>query len=208
MQEWNKLADKKTVDKTINALQKNGIIVHYTENSEQAKAKFFELLPIGAEVLNMTSITLLDMGIVKEILESGKYNAIRNNWAKMDRKAHEKEMRQQGAAPDWSVGSVHAVTEEGQVVIASATGSQLAAHVYGAKNVIWVVGTQKIVKNLDDAMKRIYEHILPLEDKRARKAYNIPDNMPGSSVNKLLIFNKEYQAGRIHLVFVNENLGF
>ncbi len=102
------------------------------------------------------------------------------------------------------VGSVHAVTENGQVVVASNTGSQLPAYAYGSQNVIWVVGTQKIVSDLDAAFNRINEYVLPLEADRARKAYGVE----GSNVSKLLILNKEINPNRIKLIFVNENLGF
>ncbi len=99
---------------------------------------------------------------------------------------------------------MHAVTEDGKVLIASNSGSQLPAYAYGSGHVIWVVGAQKIVKNLDEGIKRIYEHSLPLESERARKAYGVP----GSAVNKLLIINKEIIPGRITMILTKEKLGF
>ena len=122
----------------------------------------------------------------------------------MNRKNQGREMQKLGAAPEWAIGSVHAVTENGEVLIASASGSQLPAYAYGSSNVIFVVGAQKIVKNVDEGIKRIYEYCLPLESERARIAYGVP----GSSVNKILIINKEFQEKRINLIFVNEVLGF
>ena len=103
------------------------------------------------------------------------------------------------------MGSAQSVTETGQLVFASNTGSQLPAYAYGANHVIWVVGTQKIVPDLDTAMKRIYEYILPKESERANKAYNITS---GSFVSKLLIINKEIKLGRAIVILVNEVLGF
>ncbi|MBI3342389.1 LUD domain-containing protein, partial [Candidatus Curtissbacteria bacterium] len=114
------------------------------------------------------------------------------------------EMQKLGAAPKWSVGSVNAVTEDGKVLIASNTGSQLSGYVYGSQHVVFVVGAQKLVKNLDVAMERIYEYVLPLESERAKKAYG----MPGSFVSKLLIINKEVRPGRVRLIFIKEALGF
>ena len=122
----------------------------------------------------------------------------------MDRKTQGREMQKIGATPDWTIGSVHAVTEEGQVLIASNTGSQLPAYAYGSSHVIWVVGTQKIVKNIDQGIKRVYEHSLPLESERAKKAYGVP----GSFVSKILIVNKEISPGRVVIIFINEKLGF
>ena len=113
-------------------------------------------------------------------------------------------MQQLGAAPDWAVGSVHALTQEGEALIASATGSQLPAYAYGASHVIWVVGTQKIVGNLEEGMRRIHEYTLPLESERARKAYGVP----GSAVNKMLIVRGEVNKERITVIMVREKLGF
>ena len=113
-------------------------------------------------------------------------------------------MKKTGAAPEYCIGSVHAVTQDGKVFIASNTGSQLPSYAYGSANVIWVVGTQKIVKDFDEANERIYKYTLPLESERARKAYGVP----GSAVNKMLIVNKEVAPGRITIIFVNEKLGF
>jgi hypothetical protein len=122
----------------------------------------------------------------------------------MNRSTQSLEMQKLGAAPEWTIGSVHAITEDGQVVIASNTGSQLAAYAYGSPHVILVVGAQKIVNNLDDAMKRIYEYVLPLESERLRKAIGAPR----SNVSKLLIINKEITVGRLTVIFVEEKLGF
>lgn len=114
-----------------------------------------------------------------------------------------REKQRLGAAPDWAIGSVHAVTEDGKVLIASATGSQLSAYAYGANHVVWIVGAQKLVKNFEDGLKRLYEYSLPLEDVRARKVYGA-----GSSVNKILIVNKEPAPERITMIIVKEKLGF
>ncbi len=200
---WNKLADKKTVEKTIEALKMNGINAFHFKNSEEAKKKILSLIPKGAEVMNMTSVTLDSLGIPKEINESGHYDSVRNKLNKMDRKTQSFEMQKLGAAPEYAIGSVHAVTEDGKVIIASNTGSQLPAYVYGSAHVIWVVGTQKIVKDLDEGMKRIYEYVLPLESEKLKKLYGVPSN-----VSKILIVNREFNASRINMIFIDEVLGF
>lgn len=204
MNKWNQLADQQSINKTIQALKANGIEALFVESGEEAKKKVLEMIPQGAEVMNMTSVTLDTIGLPKEINESGKYNAVRTKLMTMDRATQGLEMQKMGAAPQWTVGSVHAVTEDGHALIASQSGSQLPAYVYGAAHVIWVVGAQKIVKNTDEGMKRIYEYVLPLESDRARKAYGVP----GSNVSKVLIVNKEIQPGRLTLILVNEVLGF
>src|SRR3989344_5471374 len=141
------------------------------------------ILPKNAEVMDMSSTTLEKIGIVKEI-QSNRYSSVRNKLNSMNRENQSKEMQRLGAVPEWAVGSAHAVTENGEVLVASATGSQLPAYAYGAGKVIWVIGAQKIVKNVEEGLRRLYEYALPLEDERARKVYGM-----GSGVNKILIVN-------------------
>ena len=205
MDKWNRLADRQTIDKTIEALKANGIDARFVETGEDAKKEILNLIPEGAEVFNETSVTLDAIGILKEINESGKYASVRNKLNSMDRKTQGVEMQKLGAGPQWAIGSVHAVTEDGHLLIASNTGSQLSAYASGASNVIWVVGIQKIVKDDTQALKRIYEYVLPLESERANKAYNITT---GSNVSKLLIINKEVNPGRLTVILVGEKLGF
>lgn len=201
---WDKLADRETISRTITALKKNGIAASLIKTGHDAKQKVLKLIPSGAEVMMMTSTTLDTIGLAQEIVESGRYQSVRKKLNAMDWKTQGAEMKKIGAAPVWAIGSVHAVTEEGQVIIASNTGSQLSAYVYGASHVVWVVGAQKVVKNIEMGIKRVYEYTLLLESERAKKAYGAP----GSNVSKLLIVNKEVEAGRITMFIVNEVLGF
>src|SRR5437899_2021500 len=112
-------------------------------------------------------------------------------------------IRRLTSAPDVMLGSVHAVTESGSLLTASASGSQLGPYVTGAGRLILVVGTQKIVSDLEEGLRRINEYVFPLEDARAQAAYGVH-----SGVNKVLIINRELVPGRITVVFVDEVLGF
>lgn len=192
------------LSRTRDALKANGISSVVAETADEARQEIFKLLPNDAEVMTMTSVTLDTLGVTKEINESGKYKSVREHFKTLDDKKDVSVKQKLGAAPDYAIGSVHAITEDGKVVIASNTGSQLPAYVYGAQHVIWVVGTQKIVPNLDAALKRVYDHVLPLESKRAHEAYGVP----GSFVSKLLIINKEINPQRLTIVFVKQALGF
>lgn len=203
MDKWEQLADGKTIEKTVSALKTNGIEAFVVESGEEARKRVLGILPEGAEVMTMSSVTLDNIGLSKEINGSDKFNPIRDKLYAMDRNTQHKEMKKLGTAHEWAIGSVHAVTEDGKVLIASASGSQLPAYAYGAGHVIWVVGIQKIVKNLDEGIKRIYEHVFPLENERAKKTYGV-----GSAVNKILIVNAEARPERITLIFVKERLGF
>ena len=200
---FDQLKDAQTIEKTMAALKSNGITAYCVETGEQARAKVLELIPAGAEVMTMTSVTLETTGLRQELNESGHYESVRNRLKSLNRETQSGEMQRSGAAPEWAVGSVHAVTEDGEVLLASFTGSQLAAYAYGAQHVIWVVGTQKIVRDRQEALRRIYEYALPLEDNRARTAYGI-----GSAANKLLMISQEVNPQRLTLIFVNEKLGF
>lgn len=205
MAKWDTLASQQTIQNTIKALKQNGIEAVVVSNSEGAKKKVLEFIPKGSEVMTMTSTTLDSIGLSGEINKAdGKFKPVRDKLYAMDKNTQVQEMNRIGAAPEFVMGSVHAVTEDGHVLIASNTGSQLPAYSFGALHVIWVVGTQKIVKNTDEGIKRIYEHSLPLESERAKKAYGVA----GSAVNKILIINKEVQPGRVKLILVKEKLGF
>jgi YkgG family uncharacterized protein len=203
MTQWNSLATDEVIHKTISALIANGISAEVVASQSEAKEKVLAMIPPSSEVMAMSSITLETLGLEKEINESGKYDAVKPKLFKMDRKTQNIAMQKLGSAPVYALGSVHAVTQDGHVLIASKTGSQLPAYVYGSAHVIWVVGTQKIVASIEDGMKRIYEYVLPLETEHMKRLYNVP-----SEVNKLLIINKETNTSRLHLIFVKEELGF
>lgn len=200
---YAELASDDELNITVGSCKNSGLDAVITENSQEARDVVLSMIPKQAEVFAMTSVTLDTSGISKAIDESGEYDSVREKLNHMDPAIQKKEMRRLGAAPDWAVGSVHAVTENGHLLIASNTGSQLGAYVYGAEKVIFVVGTQKIVKNNEEGIRRIYEYTLPLEDARAQQAYGIH-----SFVSKLLTINREVVPDRIKIVFVKERLGF
>ena len=200
---WNTLATDQVIDQTKTQLESNGMSVMVVQSGAEAKAKILELIPEGAEVMTMTSTTMDEIGVTPVIMESGKYNSVKSKLMQMDRATQGAEMQKLGSAPEWSIGSVHALTQDGHALIASMTGSQIPGYAYGSSQVIWVVGAQKIVPSLKEAMQRIEEYVLPLESERAHKAYGVP----GSSINKMLIVNKEF-PGRITIIIVKEKLGF
>jgi hypothetical protein len=162
-----------------------------------------ELIPDGSEVFTATSRTLEEIGLVEAIDDSSRLHSVRSMLRKMDMATQWDEMRALGARPDVVVGSVHAITEQGEVVAASASGSQLGPYISGAGKVIWIVGAQKIVANMEEAMRRIEEYSLPLEDARAQLAYG-----QGSFIGKVMTIYREYLQGRIDVILVKQNLGF
>ncbi len=203
MKSWNILADTQSLHRTIDSLKRNGIESVVVGTPKEAKEKVLAMIPKGAEVMTMSSVTLEAVGLTEAINESKAYDAVKPKLFAMDRKTQGREMQKLGAAPDWAIGSVHAVTEDGHVLIASNTGSQLSAYVYAAGHVIWVVGTQKVVASIDEGMKRIYEYIVPLEEKHMQSLYGMSTN-----VSKLLIYNAEKVPNRVTIVFVKTQLGY
>jgi hypothetical protein len=196
-------ADDTRVRRASVALEANGISVLRAANAAEAKEVVLDLIDEGSEVHHGASMSLDVAGITDEVDESGRYRSLRPRLFSMDRETRADEIRRLGAAPDFMLGSVHAVTETGSMLAASMGGSQLGPYVSGAGRVILVVGTQKIVSDLEEGLRRIEEYAFPLEDARAQAAYGIH-----SAVNKVLIINREITPGRITVVFVDEVLGF
>jgi hypothetical protein len=191
------------VERTSAALEANGITVLRAAGAAEAKRTVLGLIPAGSQVHHGASQTLEATGISEAIEHSGRYEPLRPRIFSMDRATQADEIRRLTAAPDVMLGSVHAVTESGSLLAASMGGSQLGPYVSGAGRVILVVGTQKIVSDLEDGLRRINEYAFPLEDARAQAAYGIH-----SAVNKVLIINREITPGRITVVFIDEALGF
>jgi hypothetical protein len=201
--QFSALASKEQISAVADALDRNGITCIVVDSAEEARKAVRSILPVGAEVYNNTSQTLEVIGIAEDIERSGEYQPLRPRLYQMDREMQGREMRQLSASPDWVVGSVHALTKEGSLLIASASGSQLGPIASGAGHVILVIGAQKLVPDLTTGMRRIYEYCFPLEDRRAREAYGVP-----SGVNNVLVVNKAIAPGRITAILVNEPLGF
>lgn len=147
-------------------------------------------------------MTLDELGVTKEIEELGRYEAVRPKIRAMDRATQWHEIRQIGSAPEVIVGSAHAVTQSGELLFASNTGSQLSGYAFGAGKVIWVIGSQKIVPDIKAAWERIYDYAFPRESERMLERYGSE-----SAVSKVLLVNGERVPGRITIILVKGVLG-
>jgi L-lactate utilization protein LutC len=185
------------------ALEKNNIAAFVVASRDAARTKIHGLIPKGAEVFTTTSRTLDELGVAAELNEAGHHDAVRPKLMKMDRNTQHHEMRELGARPAYVVGSVHAVTDDGVVIAASMSGSQLGPYASGSAHVIWVVGAQKVVKNIDEGLQRIEEYSLPMEDERMRGVYGM-----GSAIGKILIIKREVMPGRSTLILLEDVIGF
>jgi acyl-CoA hydrolase len=201
--EFSASAEEGRVARTAAALEENGITVLRAPTRAEAKRIVLDLIPAESQVHQGASLSLEAAGITEEIEKSGRYKPLRPRLFSMDRETQADEIRRLSASPDVMLGSVHAVTETGSLVVASASGSQLGPYASGARKVILVVGTQKIVPGLEDALRRVDEYAFPLEDARAQATYGVH-----SGVNKVLIINREWVPGRITVVLCDEALGF
>ena len=196
-------AEDARVQRATAALEANGINVLRAAHAAEAKRAVLDLIPEGSQVHHGASESLDVSGIAHGIETSGRYDPLRPRIWSMDRESQADEIRRLSAAPDVMLGSVHAVTETGALLAASMSGSQLGPYVAGAGRVILVVGTQKIVSDIEEGLRRINDYSFPLEDARAQAAYGIH-----SAVNKILIINREIVPERITVVFVDEVIGF
>lgn len=202
---WDVLAKKDIIEKTAEALKARGVLVEFAETRLEALEKIKKLIPSGAEIMTGGSTTLEQIGFV-DLLKSGSHpwKNLKDEILKEKDEKAQAELRQRSVTSEYFLGSVHAVSQAGEVMTASATGSQLPAYSFTSNNVIWVVGCQKIVSNLEEGLNRIREHSFPSEDARMKSI-----GYPGSVIAKILIFNKEINPNRkITLIFVNEVLGF
>ena len=197
------LPDENTLAATVVALEEHGFSVEVVDDLAAARAAVLGRIPRGSSVMTNTSMTLADAGITDAINDDGgPYESARNKMFALDFATQAQEMKAISGQPDYALGSVHAVTRDGTLVIASASGSQLASYAWGAANVIFVVGAQKIVPTLQAAHERIYQHSLVLEDARAQAAYG-----QHSFVGKIMEIHQEL-PGRIHVVLVRAPAGY
>jgi hypothetical protein len=184
------------------ALRSHNIATIVVDSAAEARDAVLAMIPEGSEVHSGKSKTLEEVGVFHELVESGRFDALRPRYLAMDRKTQGREIRKLIAAPDYMLGSVAAVTEDGTLVSASATGSQLGAYVSGAGLLILVVGSQKIVPGLDDALRRIREVVFPYENAQVRARLGVD-----TALEKVLVMYGEWQPGRTTVVLVREPVG-
>ena len=201
-QDFSAPASETTLQKVADRIRQRNIEVLIVNNGEDARLAVLERLPKGVQVHSGKSKTLQDSGIFGLLQDPNQYNALPHQMLKMDRKTQAQEIRQLMAAPDFMLGSVQAITEDGILLEVSATGSQIGPYANTAGNVILVVGSQKIVPDLETAFRRIREHAQPWEESQVRKAANM-----GMFVGKILIIEREWVNERMTVVLVREPIG-
>jgi len=195
-----RVADR--VERVAAALRSHNIEAIVVDTGQEARAVVLGLIPEGAEVHSGKSKTLEEVGLFSELVESGRYDAIRPRMFAMDRATQGREIRKLVAAPDFILGSVAAVTDDGALVAASAIGNQLGPYAASAGRVLLVVGSQKIVPDLDAALRRIRDVVFPYENAQVRARMGVD-----TVLEKVLIIFGEWLAGRTTVVLVREPVG-
>ena len=203
---YDQIASDEIIKKTIEGLKGKNFNPVLVSTKEEALVKIKGLIPAGASVMNGSSTTLEEIGFM-QYLKDGKHgwNDLHANILAENDAIKRGELRKQSVLADYYLGSVHALAENGEMIIASNSGSQLPHLVFTSKNIILVVGAQKIVPDLTEGMKRLENYVVPLEDDRMMKAYKAH-----TTNNKTLIIHGENPAsGRVfHVIIVKEKLGF
>ena len=195
-------ASEEMLQKVANRIRERNIEVLIVNNGEEARQAVLERIPKGAQVHSGKSKTLQDSGIFDAMMDLNQYDALRHQTFKMDRKTQMQEIRKLTAAPDFMLGSVNAITEDGILVAASATAGQIGPYANTAGKVILVVGSQKIVPDLAAALRRIREHVQPWEEAQVWKAMNAK-----TFVGKILIIERESVNERMTVILVREPIG-
>jgi L-lactate utilization protein LutB len=200
-------ATKEQVEATMEAVKARGIDAQLVTTKGEALARLQALIPAGATVSTGASLTLKEIGF-ENLLISGSHPWKNLKAAIVAEKdpARQTMLRRQSVLADYFLGSAHAVARTGELVFASMTGSQLAPYAYAATNVIWVVGVQKLVPTLAEAIQRAREYVLPHEDARMRAGSG---GKMGSLVGKMLIFEREvpFLNRKLTLLLVGEKVG-
>jgi LUD domain len=198
---FTELPDELRLAETVLALEKRGFSVEVVDDLDAARERVLSRIPERSSVMTNPSVTLESAGIAQAVNDGERYDSARTKMLALDRATQLQEMKAIAGQPAYALGSVQAITYDGALVIASALGSQLASYAWGAANVIFVVGAQKLVPDLDAARERIYEHCLKLEDTRALQTYG-----RNSRIGKILEIHGD--AGRIHIVLIRAVVGF
>jgi hypothetical protein len=205
-EKYVQLAGEGSINRTVEGLRARNFDSIVVENGQEAVDNLMKLIPKGASVMNGSSTTLQEIGFI-DYLKSNEHgwNNLHEMIVAEKDPSKQSLLRKQSLASDYYLGSAHAVTEDGEILIASNTGSQLPNVAYGSQNVILVVGAQKIVKDLPAGFERLKDYVIALEDQRMQKVYGM-----GTAHNKTLLLHGEGTFGgrKILVIIVKQKLGF
>jgi hypothetical protein len=200
--EFEARASADRIERLAETLERHNIEAIVVATGAEARDRVLAMIPIGAEVHWGTSATLDAIGVTEELLAEGRYDPVRPRYQAMDRATQGREIRKVMAAPDFMLASAQAITDDGELVIASYSASQIGPIALSAGRVILVVGSQKIVSDLEAGIRRARELVLPYESARLQERIGVP-----SRLAKLLVVYEEPRPGRVTVVLVREPVG-
>jgi hypothetical protein len=204
--DFKSIASEEQRKKTIDSLKGKGYEVIFVKTGKEALDEIKETIPENASIMNGSSTTLQQIGYI-DFLKSGesKWNNLHKKILEEKDPEKQSKLRKESVLSDYYLGSVHALVETGEFIIASNTGSQLPHVVYTSQNLIFVVSTKKIVGDREEGLKRLEEHVIPLENQRMQKAYGID-----TTLNKIVIFIGENPMSnrKVKFILIDEDLGF
>ena len=196
-------------EKVIKGLESRNMTGYYAATKEEAKELALQLIPEGCSVTMGGAMSAHEIGLVKALAE-GNYNFI-------DRDQYEDKRAAMLMAYDADVflSSANAMTEDGVLVNIDGNSNRVSAIAQGPRKVVFIVGMNKVCKDIDGAMKRARNVAAPTNAQRF--GLSTPCAKTGSCMNckspdticcQFLITRFSRHAGRIHVILVNDNLGF
>ncbi len=202
--DWNRMPDRSVIERTMEAMRARNFHPVLVESRGEALSRLREMIPAGAEVMTGSSTTLAEIGFIALLMEGQHpWRGWKDRILSEKDPAKQADLRRASTTADYFLGSVQAITESGQALGVDATGSRQGGYVFGARHVIWVAGVNKLVTDLVLAFRRLHEYVVPLEDARMKKS-----GAPGTSVGKVVVYEREAVPDRISTILVRENLGF
>lgn len=204
---------EKRVKRTIENLEKNNMNGYFVQDEKELIEKIKELAPEGATVAVGGSMTLFETNVI-EHLRSGRYIFL-DRYEEGLSQGEINEVFRKSFSADVYLSSSNAITEDGELYNVDGNGNRVAAMLYGPDKVIVVAGINKIVKDVEEAISRSREIAAPANTKRLNKSTpctKVGYCMDCSSSDRIccdyVLMRRQIKPGRIHVIFVNKELGY
>jgi L-lactate utilization protein LutB len=203
-EKWNRNPSPEIIEKTVQEVEKRGIKVLIAADGEEALSLLKTIIPPGAEVMNGSSTTLIEIGY-EDYISGGKsgWKPVHETITAENDDRKRAELRRKSVAADYFLSSANAIASTGEIIACDASGSRVGAWPFAAGHLILVVGINKIVPTLEDGLNRVRQYAYRLENVRAMKVYGTP-----SMIGKCVILAHEKNEGRVSLILVREALGY
>lgn len=203
------------IERTMAALERQGFSTLFVSSREEALKKVLGMIPPDAEVGIGGSVTVREVGLVEALINRG--NSVAQHWQKGLSPEERSSILRQELNSDWFVTSSNAVTEEGELVNTDATGNRVAAMIFGPGKVLVLAGSNKIVRDTAEAVRRIKVVAAPLNARRLERRTPCASTgrcseekcQPSERIcNVTTIMSRKPVGADITVVLVGEELGY